>query len=60
MSTGATPMPRRDSSNPVSAPLLEAEYPSGQVEILLVDDRSENLLALEAILEPLNQKLIRA
>ena len=31
-----------------------------QVEILLVDDRSENLLALEAILEPLGQKLIRA
>ena len=31
-----------------------------QVEILLVDDRPENLLALEAILEPLDQKLIRA
>src|SRR5688500_70167 len=31
-----------------------------QVEILLVDDRSENLLALEAILEPLGQKLLRA
>jgi PAS domain S-box-containing protein len=30
------------------------------VEILLVDDRPENLLALEAILEPLNQTLIRA
>ncbi len=31
-----------------------------RVSILLVDDRPENLLALEAILEPLNQRLIRA
>jgi CheY-like chemotaxis protein len=30
------------------------------VKILLVDDRAENLLALEAILEPLGQLLIRA
>jgi len=30
------------------------------VSILLVDDRKENLLALEAILEPLGQTLIRA
>ena len=30
------------------------------VSILLVDDRPENLLALEAILEPLNQHLVRA
>src|SRR5437764_1273634 len=30
------------------------------VDILIVDDRPENLLALEAILEPLHQKLIRA
>ena len=29
-------------------------------QILLVDDRAENLLALEAILEPLGQRLIRA
>ena len=32
----------------------------GGVSILLVDDRPENLLALEAILEPLGQELIRA
>lgn len=31
-----------------------------RVSILLVDDKPENLLALEAILEPLNQKLVRA
>jgi PAS domain S-box-containing protein len=31
-----------------------------QVDILLVDDRAENLLALEAILEPLGQHLVRA
>jgi len=30
------------------------------VKILLVDDRAENLLALEAILEPLGQTLVRA
>ena len=30
------------------------------VEVLLVDDRTENLLALEAILEPLGLNLIRA
>ena len=31
-----------------------------QVEILIVDDRPENLLALEGILEPLGQRLVRA
>jgi len=31
-----------------------------RVNLLLVDDRAENLLALEAILEPLGQSLVRA
>ena len=60
MSTGATPLPRRDQANPVSAPGQNGEFRQGPVEILLVDDRPENLLALEAILEPLNQTLIKA
>jgi PAS domain S-box-containing protein len=33
---------------------------ASRIEILLVDDRAENLLALEAILEPLGHTLIRA
>ncbi|MGI8497385.1 MAG: hybrid sensor histidine kinase/response regulator [Gemmatimonadaceae bacterium] len=34
--------------------------PAEAVDILLVDDRPENILALEAILEPLGQNLVRA
>jgi CheY-like chemotaxis protein len=33
---------------------------AARVEILLVDDRPENLLALEAILDPLGHTLVRA
>lgn len=39
---------------------MTAPVPTQQVDILLVDDRAENLLALEAILEPLGQRLVRA
>jgi CheY-like chemotaxis protein len=31
-----------------------------RANLLLVDDRTENLLALEAILEPLGERLVRA
>ena len=34
--------------------------PSDRAKLLLVDDRPENLLALEAILEPLGPELVRA
>ena len=60
MSTGATPLPRREQVTPASTPGQDGETRPGPVEILIVDDRPENLLALEAILEPLNQTLIRA
>jgi PAS domain S-box-containing protein len=33
---------------------------AANVEVLMVDDRPENLLALEAILEPLGHRLVRA
>ena len=33
---------------------------SDRAKLLLVDDRPENLLALEAILEPLGPELVRA
>ena len=40
--------------------LRNAGPSADQVDILIVDDRAENLLALEAILEPLHQRLVRA
>ena len=42
------------------ATVSRQEPASEQVDILIVDDRGENLLALEAILEPLHQHLVRA
>ena len=42
---------------PAAAPEPAAFEP---VDILLVDDRPENLLALEAVLDPLGQQLVRA
>ncbi len=42
-------------------PAQETRHPDDPpASILLVDDRPENLLALEAILEPLGQRLVRA
>jgi CheY-like chemotaxis protein len=42
------------------APVVTHAPREDRVNILLVDDRAENLLALEAILEPLGERLIRA
>ena len=39
---------------------MTTPHASDPVDILIVDDRPENLLALEAILEPLGQRLVRA
>ena len=55
-------------SAPQSAPMSARERHarhsppsrSDRVDILIVDDRAENLLALEAILDPLHQRLVRA
>jgi PAS domain S-box-containing protein len=48
------------ATHAVTAPLEGMYGPMPPVEILIVDDRPENLLALEAILEPLGQRLVRA
>jgi PAS domain S-box-containing protein len=37
-----------------------AERPRDRVNILLVDDKPQNLFALETVLKPLNQNLVRA
>ncbi len=46
----------RMSPNTAAAPATS----NGRANILLVDDRPENLLALEALLEPLGANLVRA
>ena len=33
--------------------------PANRAKLLLVDDQVENLIALEAVLEPLGQELVR-
>jgi signal transduction histidine kinase len=43
-----------------TAEAVPAPQPRPRARILMVDDRPENLMALEAILEPLEQDLVRA
>ncbi len=54
------PAGERNAAREGDAPAVAPAETMEPVEILLVDDRAENLLALEAILEPLGQKLVRA
>ena len=57
----ANPVPEQVApSTLVVAPTAGLDKPQPPVEILIVDDRPENLLALEAILEPLGQTIVRA
>ncbi len=60
MSMSITPTDGAVPASTVSAPVEGFDELQAPVEILIVDDRPENLLALEAILEPLGQVLVRA
>lgn len=47
-------------SLPASSPVAPASSPQERVKLLLVDDDRDTLMALQAILEPLNQELMLA
>src|SRR5688572_5642844 len=44
----------------MTTPPTHGSWPAGRASILLVDDNRANLLALEALLEPLGQDLVKA
>lgn len=50
----------RDQSPPYSLPTVNGTPPVSKANILLVDDRADKLLAIEAILEPLEQNIVKA
>ena len=60
MSTSMVSTDAGDARDAAAAAELPPPLPAEPVEILIVDDRAENLLALEAILERLGQRLVRA
>lgn len=53
-------MTASSARSPATAAIRSTAILRDRVEILIVDDRTENLLALEAILEPLGQTLVQA
>src|SRR5687768_7783399 len=59
---GGWPLPRfgsRPAPGPVPSPRLHP-MPDGRAAILIVDDRPDKLLALEAVLEDLGERIVRA
>ncbi|HEY9508391.1 MAG TPA: hypothetical protein VIV82_00880, partial [Verrucomicrobiae bacterium] len=54
------PDPRDQQPPPQSLPTATEKPLISKANILLVDDRADKLLAIEAILEPLEQNIVKA